>query len=72
MSQESFEDQVKRERAIVRAALNTPAGRELLGLLTDQHVWNSAMHPETNVVFFRLGQQELVKQLIEICEASDE
>ena len=72
MDNQEFKAKQAKERAVIRNALNTPAGREFLNLMADMHIWQTAYHDDPNVVYFRLGQQELVRQLVEICEAKDE
>jgi hypothetical protein len=60
MSREDWKARKLYQDALIRRVFLTPDGEQLLRMLNNEYVYSPILSNENNVVFRRLGKQELV------------
>lgn len=56
--------EIEKEHQLIQKVFGTLEGKELLKRFADQYVWSSQIHADPNIMYSRLGAQELIIHLM--------
>ena len=62
--------EIQEEQDLIKTVFATESGKKLLKNLSDQYVWTPQIHPDPNVMYSRLGVQELIIHFLVITGAN--
>jgi len=63
-SKEKVEKSLKDERELIRKVFNNEDGHKLLQIWAANHIWSQQIHPDPNILYMRIGQQEIITNIL--------